>query len=158
VLREWSSWLGCSPAWSARGGGGSGRPGRGWGRRRPEARGGPPSACTHPATVVLALAAPPILARYDRESQPSLACVVTVSGKRRWGDWFLNWELLFAAAGRRDGDDPRVDAGQQCPGGQGAAGPEAEEQEGGRHQEVDLPPDTTRRSMHPEEVVCSVPA
>jgi hypothetical protein len=32
-----------------------------------------------------------------------------------------------------------VDAGQQCPGGQGAAGPEAEEQEGGRHQEVDLP-------------------
>lgn len=60
VLRGWSSWPGCSPAWSARGGGGSGRAGRGWERRRPEeARGGgPPSACTRPAT-----AAPAILAR-----------------------------------------------------------------------------------------------
>jgi hypothetical protein len=50
-------------------------------------------------------------------------------------DWFL-MVCLFAAAERRDGDDTRVDAGQQCPGGQGAAGPEAPEQEGGRHQEV----------------------
>jgi hypothetical protein len=41
-----------------------------------------------------------------------------------------------AAEEQGDGDDTRVDVGQQCPGGKGAAGPEAQEQEGGRHQEV----------------------
>jgi hypothetical protein len=49
---------------------------------------------------------------------------------------FLGVRVRAAAEERGDGDDTRVDVGQQCPGGKGAAGPEVQEQEGGRHQEV----------------------
>ena len=52
----------------------------------------------------------------------------------------MNWLVWFvgglAAEEQCDGAHPSVVDGHQCLGGEGAAGPEAEEPDGSRHQEV----------------------
>lgn len=89
--RGWPSWPGCSPAWSARGGGGCGRAARRRGTLPlvpgPEGR---RSACTRPGTegTLLVTAAPaPILPRccWLAWNSPNLG-----SGWIRWSDW-LTW-------------------------------------------------------------------